>query len=386
MTNPELILNDFNERLHENDITSIEYYDEMTKYKPYQMNEQFRKIVDKLFNEYCFNNSIFNKIDYSLLNDEQYLFMKLIKYNELEMPKGRYEKNILKYYIENINKVINEIKMENINFINSYRDKVPPLYIKLDNPSDDELKYNQNVNSKLISYTTDFLKLGLSLFFNVKGFPKNNLLAILYGMAVYSAMSKSFDNFKELVSHLKSFIQLNFNSLCLDPEEDNVEDYNLITYLKFKDGRYNFRYSCAEKYFNENEKLKGQTEYIINGNEKYISTKYKDKDELHKKWESLEEEYHKRGITDDLIINWFDGQLFTRSTCLIGCMLIAMKENKYISFINDEMPDWKAIAQYTIKGTYTTGDEIKKLKIDKITLKDVLDVLYNYVKHVEMNK
>ena len=68
---------------------------------------------------------------------------------------------------------------------------------------------------------------------------------------------------------------------------------------------------------------------------------------------------------------WFDSQLLTRSTCLIGCMLIILKERKYIEFIKDEMPDWKSIGMGTFEGTYITGEDIDVLDVD---IKDIKGV------------
>ena len=84
-------------------------------------------------------------------------------------------------------------------------------------------------------------------------------------------------------------------------------------------------------------------------------------------------------MTDELIIKWFDGQLLTRSTCLIGCLLIVLKEQKTIEFIKDEMPDWKAIGEQTIKETYLVKNKIDVDIPHPKILNDVLDVLSSYI-------
>ena len=95
----------------------------------------------------------------------------------------------------------------------------------------------------------DFEDDGKFIQFNVDGFPRNEMLYLLYGLAICSAMSKSFNSFKDLINHLKSFIQLYLPTKCFNPiaeekEKETVNDnyYNLITYLKTKDGNYNYRY------------------------------------------------------------------------------------------------------------------------------------------------
>ena len=87
-------------------------------------------------------------------------------------------------------------------------------------------------------------------------------------------------------------------------------------------------------------------------------------------------------------MTWFDCQLLTRSTCLIGCMLILLKENKKIEFIKDEMPDWKSIGLGTIEGTYILKEGIENLDFDlkDIKVKHVLLLLEEYVKNCEKYK
>ena len=249
--------------------------------------------------------------------------------------------------------------------------------------------------------------------FNVDGFAKNQICLLLYGMAVYYAWKrlclKEFKSFKQLVNYLKSFIQINTYSKCLDVldykelKEKDKEDkdfYNLITYLKFKTDEkgenYNYRYKCAEKYFKDKSRKTSGTlnktvyEELPTG-ESNIKTVYENIDEVKKVWNDLEEEFRKTefSLTDKLITMWFDGQLLTRSTCLIGCMLIMLKEGKFIEFKKDEMPDWKAIAVGNYEGTYETKEEFKELnslKINESDLKlvDVLYMLYNFMNNIKL--
>ena len=224
------------------------------------------------------------------------------------------------------------------------------------------------------------------------------MLYLLYGLAIVSAKNKEFQTFKDLVNYLKSFIQLYLTSKCFNPIPECEEDlkmkdkdnyYNLITYLKTKDGRFNYRYTCAAKYFDEKipHCISGNTKMIKSedGSE-YLLTVYKTKEEMEKVWNELEEEFLKNGLSNELIKKWFDGQLLTRSTCLVGCMLIVMKElenGKRVVFKENEMPDWCSIAGLDFTTTYTTSDlKITIPKIKGLTLSDVLDTLKIYCLNV----
>ena len=409
---------DFVEMCHKNDEDVIDYYKEIQNFRAYGSIKDFRKVIDTNFNNFCYNNSLIHKMNMDMLDDNQLLVYKIIGHaftNEpsfKDLPSSFTNKIILNYYITHLNDKMDNVKLEDLKMLcNYWYDNIPSRYLKKQKIIDDisEIKMPDiQPNLELIKHTTDFLRIGNSLLFNVDGFPKSQLNLLLYGIAVYYTIIKykagDFKTFKDMINYMKSFIQINTYSKCLDvleykecanmePEsKPNPEDsfYNLITYLTFKNKEYNYRYSCAEKYFKDNDEKQNEnkTKFIRKPDgESYIFTEYKNVDELVKVWDELEELYSSEGLTDKLIIKWFDSQLLTRSTCLIGCMLIMIKENKYIEFIKDEMPDWKSIGLGTIEGTYKVkNDSIPDLGLDKnIKLVDVLYSLFNFIINIKLN-
>lgn len=419
---------DFIKMCCNNDPETINYYYEIRDFRAYSQVKDFRKVIDENFNNFCFNNSLIHKINFGLLNDNQLLFYRILSYafdNSFKtLPSDYKNRLILEYYMKNLDKPIENVKLEDLKTVCGYwYDNIPSRYLvkqgKIKEVKEIEEIKEIKPNFDLIKHTLDFLKIGNSLLFNVDGFAKNQICLLLYGMAVYYAWErlclKEFKSFKQLVNYLKSFIQINTYSKCLDvldykelKEKDKEGDfYNLITYLKFKTDdkgeNYNYRYKCAEKYFKKQSFLDPQgdkdksrkTSGTLNKTvyeelptgESYIKTVYENIDEVKKVWNDLEEEFRKTefSITDKLITMWFDGQLLTRSTCLIGCMLIMLKEGKFIEFKKDEMPDWKAIAVGSYEGTYKTKEEFKELKIkDDLKLIDVLYMLYNFMNNIKL--
>lgn len=429
---------DFIKMCCNNDPETINYYYEIRDFRAYSQVKDFRKVIDENFNNFCFNNSLIHKINFGLLNDNQMLFYRILSYafenggnNSFKtLPSDYKNRLILEYYMKMLDKPIENVKLEDLKTVCGYwYDNIPSRYLvkqgKIKEVKEIEEIKEIKPNFDLIKHTLDFLKIGNSLLFNVDGFAKNQICLLLYGMAVYYAWKrlclKEFKSFKQLVNYLKSFIQINTYSKCLDVleykelKEKDKEDkdfYNLITYLKFKEQgslapsggktddkgeNYNYRYKCAEKYFKDSRRqntnlTKTVYEELPTG-ESYIKTVYENIDEVKKVWNDLEEEFKKStcskdsvlGLTDKLITMWFDGQLLTRSTCLIGCMLIMLKEGKFIEFNKDEMPDWKAIAVGSYEGTYKTKEEFKELKInDDLKLIDVLYMLYNFMNNIKL--
>lgn len=407
---------DFIKMCCNNDPETINYYYEIRDFRAYSQVKDFRKVIDENFNNFCFNNSLIHKINFGLLNDNQMLFYRILSYafdNSFKtLPSDYKNRLILEYYMKMLDKPIENVKLEDLKTVCGYwYDNIPSRYLvkqgKIKEVKEIEEIKEIKPNFDLIKHTLDFLKIGNSLLFNVDGFAKNQICLLLYGMAVYYAWiklkNKEFKSFKQLVNYLKSFIQINTYSKCLDvleykemkEDKDNKDFYNLITYLKFKTDdkgeNYNYRYKCAEKYFKDKSRKTSGTlnktvyEELPTG-ESYIKTVYENIDEVKKVWNDLEEEFKEHRLTDKLITMWFDSQLLTRSTCLIGCMLIMLKEGKFIEFKKDEMPDWKAIAVGSYEGTYETKEEFKDLKINENDLKliDVLYMLYNFMNNIKL--
>lgn len=427
---------DFIKMCCNNDPETINYYYEIRDFRAYSQVKDFRKVIDENFNNFCFNNSLIHKINFGLLNDNQMLFYRILSYafengegNIFKtLPSDYKNRIILEYYMKRLNEDISSLSLEDLKTVCGYwYDNIPSRYLvkqgKIKEVKEIGLS-SPKPNFDLIKHTLDFLKIGNSLLFNVDGFAKNQICLLLYGMAVYYAWvklkNKEFKSFKQLVNYLKSFIQINTYSKCLDvleykemkedKERDNKDFYNLITYLKFKEQgslapsggktddkgeNYNYRYKCAEKYFKDKSRKTSGTRFPPGGKtvyeelptgESYIKTVYENIDEVKKVWNDLEEEYKNKGLTDKLITMWFDGQLLTRSTCLIGCMLIMLKEGKFIEFKKDEMPDWKAIAVGSYEGAYETKEELKILDgiKDDLKLVDVLYMLYNFMNNIKL--
>lgn len=414
-------LKDFVEHCINNSVETMEYYDDITITREYNTPEmdEFRKVVNTYFNKFCFNNGLFqkNRLKFEDLEPAQKTFLTLIGLIN-EAPKNRYHQHILKYYFSKLESKIEDIKLEDlgIKFMDNYYQDLPPIYVKLA-----KLKWNdinkgdkketqgdkRETLNNLLKHVKEFIIIGSSVQFNIDGFPRNEMLYLLYGLAICSTMSKSFNNFKDLIDYLKSFIQLYLPTKCFNPiaeEKETINDnyYNLITYLKTKDGNYNYRYKSAEKYYDGTEVKEKQTKYI-KGDDKseYLLTVYKTKDDMIKIWDKLEEEYRKANLSlsDELIAMWFDGQLLTRSTCLIGCMLIIMKHlrtGERVIFKPDEMPDWCSIAGKDFNTTFEIKEIPKEFKelcstdskesfadwFDNLTLKDVLDILKIYVLNI----
>lgn len=426
---------DFAQKAMYNKTSTMEYFDSCKQTREYQMIPEVRKIVNTYFASFCFNNGLWNRIFkeqlIEYLNDTQQTFLfTILKLKNI--PKDRYNQHIQEYYFNNLETKISDFGgLEKIDiptksktsFIMAYYNQSPAIFEKIKEVKempipdkkeimDDELSVN------LIKEIPKFIKLGQCLQFNVKGFVKNQLLYLLYGLALYYVVekmkSKEYTTFESLVKDLKTFVQFNIDTKCYDvlsvekvdnSKKDNY--YNLITFLilgtKGNEKQYNYRYKCAEKYFD----LRDSDSMSYNGNiteyKKFkddgpnaeatsyktaITTEYTTKEDVLEKWEELEAEYTTNGITDKLIIKWFDSQLLTRSTCLIGCMLILLKENKKIEFIKDEMPDWKSIGLGTIEGTYSVGDALENLDVElkDIKVKHVLLLLEEYVKNCEKYK
>lgn len=426
---------DFAQKAMYNKTSTMEYFDSCKQTREYQMIPEVRKIVNTYFASFCFNNGLWNRIFkeqlIEYLNDTQQTFLfTILKLKNI--PKDRYNQHIQEYYFNNLETKISDFGgLEKIDiptksktsFIMAYYNQSPAIFEKIKEVKempipdkkeimDDELSVN------LIKEIPKFIKLGQCLQFNVKGFVKNQLLYLLYGLALYYVVekmkSKEYTTFESLVKDLKTFVQFNIDTKCYDvlsvekvdnSKKDNY--YNLITFLilgtKGNEKQYNYRYKCAEKYFDLRDSDSMSYNCNITEYKKFkddgpnaeatsyktaITTEYTTKEDVLEKWEELEAEYTTNGITDKLIIKWFDSQLLTRSTCLIGCMLILLKENKKIEFIKDEMPDWKSIGLGTIEGTYSVGDALENLDVElkDIKVKHVLLLLEEYVKNCEKYK
>ena len=399
------LVEDFVKYCMYNKKSTMEYYDEIKEMRENTI-PQFRKIVEEHFSRFCLNNGLWNRLDFAEIdksdNDEAKALIKLWTLGNTNYKfKNRYLNGLVDWFLDkNINMEMKDIKTidewtmmnkkgEEVKVGQLFYSKVPPLYLKLKDIQKD--KYSITPSDKLIKYFQIFTKIGRSIQFNVKGFPMNETLYLLSGMAIVYVKLNLKENriktFKDLIKMIRVFIQLNLTSICL--EGDESREYNLITFLKTEKENYNYRYKCAEKYFihqssSGNYKKIGKTDYKVENGKTFILTEYANHEEYLKKWNELENMFKDKGLTKELIVKWFDSQLLTRSTCLIGCILIVLMESKTLEFKKDEMPDWKSIAVGNFDGTYEVKEELNVILENKDIpndwkLVDVLSIIAYYI-------
>lgn len=389
------LVEDFVKHCMYNKKSTMEYYDEIKEMRENTI-PQFRQVVDEQFNRFCLNNGLWNRLDFGEFdksnNDEAKALIKLWTLGNTNYKfKNRYLNGLVDWLLDkNINVEMRDLptldewtmlnkKDEEVKVGHLFYSKIPPLYLKLKDIQKD--KYSITPSDKLVKYFTTFVKIGKSIQFNVKGFQMNETLWLLMGMAIVYVKLHPQDTFKGLIKLLRAFIQLNITSICL--ESDASKEYNLITFLKTEKDNYNYRYKCAEKYFTNYKKI-GQTDYKIENGKSYILTEYTNHEDYLNKWNELENMFNDKGLTKELIVKWFDSQLLTRSTCLVGCILIVLMENGTIEFTKDEMPDWKAIGLGNIDETYVVkeslNDILKNVDIpNNWKLVDVLSTIAYYI-------
>lgn len=378
-----------------NSTFTMDYYDEVKETREYSSIEQLREAVDNNFVNFCFNNGLWNRLNNDAqvlkhLNDEQktlYSFFNLKEYQ----PKNKYRQRILDYYYSHLDEPISKISQEDClkEHTKDYYSLTPPTF--LDIPSIKVKEPHISVLDglpELIKAIPTFIKIGQCIQFDIEGFAKNQLYYLVVGICICDLMNSKHTSFKELINHIKSYVQLFITSKCLELPINSSDPYNLITFIDFKDSnkeRPNFRYQAAKKYLPVKEGLKMKTQFKDDEKGKYIYTEYSSEEYI-LKWKELEEEFKNSGLSDELICKWFDGQLLTRSTCLIGVILMILKnmcEGNLIKFKKDEMPDWKAILQGNYDDTFTTEKFEDKTSIPKqmqdLTLGKILLIIREYI-------
>lgn len=377
-------INRLTELIQHNSTDTLEYIDDLNEVREIQQgineNKELRKQYNEMINSFYLSNGILPKVSYKYLNDEQKTYMNLMTQKEYN-PNNRYRQHILNYYSQHLEDRMHDINLEYIrdDFAKNYYAMLPGLDSGLEKIQPQPLNLKPSV---MANYIPLFIKIGECLQFDVEGFPKNELLYLLYGMAVWYAYVQKFTTFKELVLYLQSFIQLNLLSKCFSSLKLTFEGkpWNLVTFIEFKRGNIrtsNYRYSIAKKYIT-NDRTYNNTKLIEDDKGLYILTEMTE-DTINKTWDKLEELYASAQY-NELITLWFDSQLMTRSTCLIGCMLIMVLNGKLVKFSKEEMPDWKAILTGNFEGTYEFIGEFDKITTgtETPTLNDVLFTLNAY--------
>lgn len=411
-------LQDFLTCAQNNSPLTMDYYDDILTTREYNEPSltEFRKIINDAFLSFCFNNGLFNRIKGKEhdLNDNEKAILKILNLNSDVKVRNKYLIKIINYYYNHLKSKFNEFNFEEDfkDLLNDMYSGTPCAYlirtIKYkfeDLKTFSTLSPTEIFDPDLIKYTTEFIKIGECIQFNIDGFQRNQFIYLLVGIAITDILNNfhfSESTFRQLIQHLLNYLHLLMNVKAFDLSkidfnkvEGNKEGrYSLITFTEFKrNGQMipNHRYTPAKKYFdvenNSQVSFPGnQTKYITDDKGSYIITEYSSSDEVKKKWDSLENEFKSNGISDDLIKMWFDSQLLTRSTCLVGVILIILKTKKYIKFKPDEMPDWAAIAGKDYTSTFDELNDLKVPEVKNITVEKVLCCLNNYVENIKNMK
>lgn len=380
------------EHVKKNSPETMELYDEINEMREYHVSHesnQFRKVVAEVFNQFAFGNGLIKRVlqDETLkqyLTDEQKTCLALWTGGAVRhQPKCRYRQAILNYYFKNVNKKMSELSMAEAGFKpHDYYSAYPAIVKGIEKQ---KVEFPEKIGiSPITPQERDiYIKIGKCIQFDVEGFYMNEMLYLLYGMCISDVASRKFNSFSDIINHILGYCQLNLlNKVFRDMVGDGESGkYNLITYVRFDNGQENFRYLPAEKY-EKDLKNEGNTKYVVEDKKKYIYTEYTI-NEYNKFWKDLEEEWNKNDLSDKLISMWFDSQCLTRSTCLVGVLLICVREyrkGKLVRFKKDEMPDWKAIMTGNFDDTYST-EEVSLIKIKQrdFTLNDVLSILRDYL-------
>ena len=390
-------IEDFIQCAQNNSTDTMEYYDDIVQTREYSepQLQHVRKVIDSVFNEFCYCNGLFNRINNDRLTDTQCGFLRLLGWN---LPvKNRYIIKMINYYVENFDKRFNEFDFEEDfkELINDIYAGTPCVYVQRTKgllPKESIKEIVLPTDNPLIQYTSEFIKIGQSIQFDVEGFPKNQLMYLLCGIIICDVGNTDHSSFRQLIQHIINYLHIIFTTKAFDLSKSVKQDkYNLITFTEFKrDGKIvpNHRYQCAKKYFEdvkEGIEKDHQTKYISDEKGSYILTEYS-KEEIDNKWKQLEELYFDKTITDELIHVWFDSQLLTRSTCLVGVLLMILKYG-IIKFKKDEMPDWKAISGKKYIDTFESVEQIRlKVAPKDFTISNVIGLLNNYVGIIKQMK
>lgn len=398
-------LNKFYEYLEQNREEVLEILDDLKESSHWkrlrqQLPKEFLDQLDTRIKTFINMNGLFNRVDFKKLTDEEKFLFNLFNITK-QQTRNRYRQKILSYYFENLDlqmKKINMAKAMNSNYLYEYYQETPAALAGLEKiavkfPDIKELN-KIKIHGEEFGIS-ELIRIGTQIQFNSPGFCKNQMLYLLFGVCIVDCLGTEHKNFYELINHLTSYAQLNllnkvFNAV--DCKEDGIfignefseNDFNLQTYLKFNNGTYNFRYKIFEKYKENKTEDNGKTEIVEDDTGKYLLTKYT-KEELLELWKEFEEDYQGNGINEKLIVKWFDSQCLTRSTCLIGVLLIILKEMRngnFIRFNDEELPDLKAIISGTINDTYKADKMWRKFNFtgnDSPTLGEVLGIVKKYI-------
>ena len=396
---PDKIIESTIDAIKRNDESLIQIIDELKQTQYYNSLPSKIKI---LINNALFDNGVFNKLDFGLLNENQYFSICLWTLNFNDSFKNKYYVELLKHYQSHFNDSIEKSNYNQLPFIVDYYQKTPSAFVIKDAIN---FKYEPpKLINKHLKYISELIKIGSCIQFNCPGFVKNELIYLISGLCVvYHDKPLSFLHLKDLVHSIQSFIQLIPSSISLDASlfAKGSKNYGLSTQLLFNekkgyenikidDDAFNYRYKPAFEYL-KNEINGNRTKVTRDESGMRLSTEYNEQ-QLNELWEQLETEFsriktssdenEKNKAIQELLITWFDSQCLTRSTCLCGVLMLMIFTRRKIKLQNNELIDWKAIITGTIDGTYELlekFDYIETKDFEELTLLDVLTITKYYV-------
>lgn len=395
---PEKIIQNTIKAIKQNDDSLIQIIEELKQTNYYS---SLPKPFQQMINTALFNNGVFNKLDISLLTDEQKFLICLLTLNFTDQFKNKYYTELFKWYQKHLNDSIEQSNYNTIPWIVDYYQKTPSAFI-ITNPTEPLETKKPTLNNKYLKYISQLIKIGSCIQFNCPGFVKNELWYLIAGICImYHITKPKHETFKELIFSIQSFIQLIPTSISIYGNKfftNPKSKYGLSTQLIFNENKgyenientidnYNFRYQPAFKYL-ENENKTGNTHITRDETGIRLNTEY-DQKQFEQLEQELQEQYEKyiQNPTieqlEKLLIMWFDSQALTRSTCLSGVLALMILSGKTIKLINDELIDWKAIISKSVQNTYEFKEPIEPIDDFKdLKLSDVLTITKYYIEFI----
>ena len=187
-----------------NNTDTMEYYEEIQETREYGSVPEIRKIIDVNFNDFCFNNGLWNRINPAELKDDENIMLWDLWNLETLNVKNRYRSKILNHYFSHLKDKISDIKFEDIKDfnVNDYYSRVPAIYKDIEKTKvviPDSVKI-QPQDLELIPYTSEFINIGKSIQFNIAGFPQNQTLYLLIGMCIVDVLKKGVNNYSSFIT------------------------------------------------------------------------------------------------------------------------------------------------------------------------------------------
>ena len=408
-------LNDLSIKNTHEFIEYIEEFENMNLFNEMMKNKQIKKMYYNIKNNYVCTNGLANKFDeLQDLNDSQKAYISLIN-NVPYNGDNRYYQAIHQFYHKHLSDKMGTFELEEIEGLIDNIGKYPSLRI-----FKKKIECEQNIlkpNEELIKQLKTILEVGFSIQHTVvEGFATNIFNYVLSGLCILSTRQKlinhEFKDFKEFLKYIKSFCQLYLINNVYEAVKMKDKDYNLITFIKFKtpgieNEIYNYRYTTADefckeylKYFEKYKKEHGKelkTTLVDDEKGKYILTKYnkKELEDLYKHFDELfqeilkyfdsenkfsnevsrvnyeNEEYNEK--IKQFVIEFFQSQCLTRSTCLIGTLMLIILSGKTIKLTG--LIDYESILTGKItKYSFEDAKDLDKIEFDfkNLTLSDVL--------------